>query len=137
MDVEVAASPFTAPKTRTKKVSGLFGTLLFAEQAESLKCLLAGLILQEAAAMADVDGRDYLITERSTAKILGISCDTLRRLGRRDEGPRRRKISPRRVGYKLSEVEAYRDGTMGLGAGGPAQTLSASRGTHPRRYRSS
>jgi hypothetical protein len=34
----------------------------------------------------------------------------LRRLGHRGEGPTRRKISPRRVGYKVSEVEAYRDG---------------------------
>jgi predicted DNA-binding transcriptional regulator AlpA len=53
---------------------------------------------------------DRLITERATAEILGISPDTLRRLNRRDEGPSRRKISPRRVGYKFSEVEAYRDG---------------------------
>jgi predicted DNA-binding transcriptional regulator AlpA len=53
---------------------------------------------------------DRLITERTTAEILGISPDTLRRLGRRGEGPTRRRISPRRVGYKVSEVEAYRDG---------------------------
>jgi predicted DNA-binding transcriptional regulator AlpA len=53
---------------------------------------------------------DPLISERATADILGISPDTLRRLGRRGHGPLRRKISPRRVGYKLSEVEAYRDG---------------------------
>ena len=52
---------------------------------------------------------DPLITERTAAQILSISCDTLRRLSRRGEGPTRRKISPRRVGYKLSEVEAYRD----------------------------
>jgi predicted DNA-binding transcriptional regulator AlpA len=53
---------------------------------------------------------DRLITERAAAEILGISPDTLRRLNRRGEGPTRRKISPRRVGYKVSEVEAYRDG---------------------------
>jgi predicted DNA-binding transcriptional regulator AlpA len=53
---------------------------------------------------------DRLITERTTAEILGISPDTLRRLGRRGEGPTRRRISSRRVGYKFSEVEAYRDG---------------------------
>jgi predicted DNA-binding transcriptional regulator AlpA len=53
---------------------------------------------------------DRLITERVTAEILGISPDTLRRLSHRGEGPTRRKISPRRVGYKVSEVEAYRDG---------------------------
>ena len=55
---------------------------------------------------------DRLITERSTAEILGVSVDTLRRLNRRGEGPTRRKILPRRVGYKLSEVEAYRDGKL-------------------------
>jgi predicted DNA-binding transcriptional regulator AlpA len=62
--------------------------------------------------MADVSqgALDRLITERATAEILGISRDTLRRLNRRGEGPLRRKISPRRVGYKVSEVEAYRDG---------------------------
>jgi predicted DNA-binding transcriptional regulator AlpA len=53
---------------------------------------------------------DRLITEKVTAEILGISPDTLRRLGQRGEGPVRRKISPRRVGYKISEVESYRDG---------------------------
>jgi predicted DNA-binding transcriptional regulator AlpA len=61
--------------------------------------------MQENAPMAD-----HLITERATAEILGISPDTLRRLNRRGEGPSRRKISPRRVGYRFSEVEAYRDG---------------------------
>ena len=55
------------------------------------------------------DGPDQLLTEKATAEILGISRDTLRRLNRRGEGPIRRNISPRRVGYKLSEVEAYRD----------------------------
>jgi predicted DNA-binding transcriptional regulator AlpA len=52
---------------------------------------------------------DRIISERTTAEILDISPDTLRRLSRRGEGPTRRKLSPRRVGYKLSEVEAYRD----------------------------
>lgn len=53
---------------------------------------------------------DRLISEKSAAEMLNISRDTLRRLGQRGEGPERRKISPRRVGYKLSEVEAFRDG---------------------------
>lgn len=59
---------------------------------------------------------DRLISEKTTAEILGISRDTLRRLGIRGEGPQRRKISPRRVGYRFSEVEAYRDGTVVSGA---------------------
>jgi predicted DNA-binding transcriptional regulator AlpA len=53
---------------------------------------------------------DRIISERVAAEILGISPDTLRRLNSRFEGPKRHRISPRRVGYKLSEVEAYRDG---------------------------
>jgi predicted DNA-binding transcriptional regulator AlpA len=72
--------------------------------------------LQEATTVNDVPAmggtRDRIVSERATAQILGISPDTLRRLGRRGEGPMRRKLSPRRVGYKLSEVEAYRDGTL-------------------------
>jgi predicted DNA-binding transcriptional regulator AlpA len=59
---------------------------------------------------------DRLISERAAAEILGISRDTLRRLNHRGEGPLRRKISPRRVGYKISEVESYRDGTLQLAA---------------------
>jgi predicted DNA-binding transcriptional regulator AlpA len=59
--------------------------------------------------VATTSGVDRLITEQTTAEILGISPDTLRRLNRRGEGPTRRNISPRRIGYKLSEVEAYRD----------------------------
>ena len=55
---------------------------------------------------------DRLISERLTAELLGFSPDTLRRLNQRGEGPQRRKVSPRRVGYKLSEVEAYRDGKV-------------------------
>jgi predicted DNA-binding transcriptional regulator AlpA len=71
---------------------------------------------------------DRLISERATAEILNFSADTLRRLGRRGEGPTRRKISPRRVGYRLSEVEAYRDGR-------PLQT--ATDRAVPRRQKSS
>jgi predicted DNA-binding transcriptional regulator AlpA len=59
---------------------------------------------------------DRLISERTAAEILNFSPDTLRRLGQRGEGPTRRKISPRRVGYRLSEVEAYRDGKPLQGA---------------------
>ncbi len=53
---------------------------------------------------------DRIISERVAAEILGISRDTLRRLGKRGEGPQRRKISSRRVGYRFSEVEACLDG---------------------------
>jgi len=55
---------------------------------------------------------DRLVSEKVAAEILNISPDTLRRINHRGEGPQRRKISPRRVGYKLSEGEAYRDGKL-------------------------
>jgi predicted DNA-binding transcriptional regulator AlpA len=62
--------------------------------------------------IASIGTPDRLISERVAAEILNISPDTLLRINRRGEGPRRRKISPRRVGYKLSEVEAFRDGEL-------------------------
>jgi hypothetical protein len=49
-----------------------------------------------------------LISEKEAAAILGISVDTLRRLG--DAGPKRRHPSPGRVAYKLGEVLAVADG---------------------------
>ena len=66
--------------------------------------------LEELAAEFARKSPDRLINEKTAAEILGISQDTLRRLARHNQGPLRRKISPRRVGYKLSDVEAYRDG---------------------------
>jgi predicted DNA-binding transcriptional regulator AlpA len=68
---------------------------------------------------------DRIISERIAAEILGLSADTLRRLGRRGKGPERRKMSSRRVGYKLSEVEAYRDGRLPLVARSSVQIQTA------------
>jgi predicted DNA-binding transcriptional regulator AlpA len=50
---------------------------------------------------------DRLVSEKTAAEILNISADTLRRLGKRGEGPKRRQISTRRVGYRLSEIDAF------------------------------
>jgi predicted DNA-binding transcriptional regulator AlpA len=47
---------------------------------------------------------DRIVSEREAAQIRNVSPDTLRRLAARGEGPRRIKLSPRRVGYRLSEV---------------------------------
>jgi predicted DNA-binding transcriptional regulator AlpA len=52
---------------------------------------------------------DRGINEAAAAEILGVSVDTLRRMGKRDEGPKRRKVSPRRVTYSERECYAYRD----------------------------
>jgi hypothetical protein len=52
---------------------------------------------------------DRGISEAAAAEILGISVDTLRRMARRNEGPHRRKISPRRVTYRERECYEYRE----------------------------
>jgi hypothetical protein len=52
---------------------------------------------------------DRGINETAAAEILGISVDTLRRMDKRKEGPRRRKVSPRRVSYSERECYDYRD----------------------------
>jgi predicted DNA-binding transcriptional regulator AlpA len=44
-----------------------------------------------------------VISEAQAAHVLGVSSDTLRRLSARGEGPKRLKLSPRRVGYLLSD----------------------------------
>lgn len=74
--------------------------------------------------MIKVQGVDRLIRESVAAEILNISPDTLRRLAKRGEGPPRRQVSPRRVAYKLSEVECYRDGGVDT-KGGLIRTVSA------------
>jgi predicted DNA-binding transcriptional regulator AlpA len=48
-----------------------------------------------------------LLTTEQTAGVLGISIDTLSRMSARGEGPQRIKISPRRVAYRLFEIEAW------------------------------
>jgi predicted DNA-binding transcriptional regulator AlpA len=50
---------------------------------------------------------DRGISETAAAEILGISVDTLRRMGKRNEGPKRRRVSPRRVSYSERECYAY------------------------------
>jgi hypothetical protein len=49
------------------------------------------------------------VDEKTAAKILGVSCDTLRRLRIRGEGPPRLQLSPRRVGYRFSSLSKYLD----------------------------
>jgi predicted DNA-binding transcriptional regulator AlpA len=47
---------------------------------------------------------DRIISEKEAAQLRNVSPDTLRRQAARGEGPRRIRLSPRRVGYRLSEV---------------------------------
>ncbi len=53
---------------------------------------------------------DHIVTESATAEIIGVSKPTLRRMVDRGEGPRRLKLSTRRVGYRLSDLEQWLSG---------------------------
>ena len=47
---------------------------------------------------------DRIVSEKEAAEIRGVSPDTLQRQAERGEGPERIRLSPRRVGYRLSEL---------------------------------
>jgi predicted DNA-binding transcriptional regulator AlpA len=57
-------------------------------------------------------GADCVVTEAKAAEILGFSVDTLRRIRVRGEGPPRLQLSPRRVGYRLRDLQAWLDQRM-------------------------
>ena len=50
---------------------------------------------------------DHVVAESATAEIIGVSKATLRRMVERGEGPRRIKLSARRIGYRMSDLEAW------------------------------
>jgi predicted DNA-binding transcriptional regulator AlpA len=50
-----------------------------------------------------------ILSEPAAAHMLGVSPDTLRRMAGRGEGPRRIKLSQRRVGYRLRECIEWID----------------------------
>lgn len=50
---------------------------------------------------------DCVVSEKSAAEIVGLSPWTLRRQAEKGEGPRRLKLSARRVGYRMSDIEAW------------------------------
>jgi predicted DNA-binding transcriptional regulator AlpA len=56
-----------------------------------------------------VNASDRVLSELEAADLLGISHDTLRRMHQRGEGPRRLKISERRVGYRVSDIHRWLD----------------------------
>jgi len=47
---------------------------------------------------------DRIVGEREAARLRNVSPDTLRRVAIATGKPRRLRLSPRRVGYRLSEV---------------------------------
>jgi predicted DNA-binding transcriptional regulator AlpA len=52
---------------------------------------------------------DQIVTERQAAQVCGISLDTLRRRIKAGEGPKRIRLSPHRVGYRLSDLHTWLD----------------------------
>jgi len=48
-----------------------------------------------------------VVSEAVAAEIVGVSVDTLRRACQRGEGPPRLRLSPRRVGYRLRDLDAW------------------------------
>jgi predicted DNA-binding transcriptional regulator AlpA len=50
---------------------------------------------------------DHVVPRKQAASICGVSTDTLDRLSDKGEGPRRLKLSARRVGYRMSDIEAW------------------------------
>ena len=65
------------------------------------------MLVMRAAAIPQVVDRG--ISETAAAEILGVSVDTLRRMAKRNEGPARRKVSPKRVSYSERECYEYRE----------------------------
>jgi len=51
-----------------------------------------------------IPANDRIVSEKEAAQIRGVSEYTLRRQAQRGEGPLRIKLSPRRVGYRLSDL---------------------------------
>jgi predicted DNA-binding transcriptional regulator AlpA len=47
---------------------------------------------------------DRIVSEKEACAIRNVSPDTLQRQAARGEGPERIKLSPRRVGYRLSSL---------------------------------
>ena len=48
-----------------------------------------------------------VVSETAAAEFLGVSIDTLRRACMRGEGPPRLRLSLRRVGYRLRDLDAW------------------------------
>jgi predicted DNA-binding transcriptional regulator AlpA len=52
---------------------------------------------------------DHVLTEPQALVLLGFSADTLHRLHRKGEGPRRVQLSERRHGYRLGDIRHWLD----------------------------
>jgi predicted DNA-binding transcriptional regulator AlpA len=52
---------------------------------------------------------DRLVSPEVAAHLMGLSLATLHRMWSQGEGPRRIRISPRRIGVKLRDLRDYLD----------------------------
>lgn len=50
---------------------------------------------------------DRIISPKQVAETLGICVTTLYRMWERGDGPRRLRISPNRVGVRVSDLDAF------------------------------
>lgn len=56
-----------------------------------------------------VDFQDRVVSPAQAAELMGVSLATLRRLWDVDQGPRRIRLSPRRLGVRLRDLQSYLD----------------------------
>jgi predicted DNA-binding transcriptional regulator AlpA len=54
-----------------------------------------------------------VLSEGETAKVIGVSTDTLRRMAQRGEAPPRLELSTRRIGYRVRDIAAWLDARAG------------------------
>ena len=52
---------------------------------------------------------EQIISEKEYAEMENVSVDTVRRRAARGEGPKRLRLSPRRVGYRLGDIIRHRE----------------------------
>ena len=87
---------YTNDKSKRRKEAGRKAADAAREQERTLSMALV-----ERAQM------DHVVAESATAEIIGVSKATLRRMVERGEGPRRLKLSARRVGYRMSDLAGW------------------------------
>lgn len=53
---------------------------------------------------------DRVLSEQETAQFLQLSARTLQRLRQAGDGPQYYRLGERRIGYRMSDIEAWLDG---------------------------
>ena len=55
----------------------------------------------------DKSGTDHIVGMKRAAELIGVSVRKLERLCRAGAGPRKIRLSPGRVGFRLSDIAAW------------------------------